>query len=399
MRRGWIDRLAPAGGALAAAALAQGWAGIALGAAVALALAALLRPRAAPPPAAAPAPPAPSALAMLRQVPRPLLVIGADDRVLLANEAAHALLARPLEGLHVATAFRAPSFIAAVDETLAGGNGDVFEFRIRRPGPVLLAATVAPLALPEGGRGAVVALEEAGGRASVDATRSDFVANASHELRTPIAAIASLVETARGAAADDAAARERFLGMAADQCARMARLVEDLLSLSRAELQENVAPTERQDLRAVLADAAGALRGMAAERGATLEGPPPGPPVPVLASRDELGQVFTALIENALRHGGEGVRVTLGIEARDGQALASVADDGPGIERRHLPRLTERFYRAEPKGGGTGLGLAIAKHILLRHRGSLRIDSEPGKGARFTAVLPAAPESDAISAR
>jgi two-component system phosphate regulon sensor histidine kinase PhoR len=230
--------------------------------------------------------------------------------------------------------------------------------------------------------------------------RADFVANASHELRTPLASLKGFVETLQGAAKDDPAARERFLEVMREQTARMSRLVDDLLSLSRVEMREHLPLPARVDLEDALAHVVQVLQPLAAQAGASLELARLGRPALVRGDRDEIVQVFQNLIQNAIKYGKQGgqVRIAIGEEpaagSRPARFTASVADDGPGIAPEHLPRLTERFYRvdaaASRERGGTGLGLAIVKHILNRHRGELLIRSRVGEGSTFTVTLPAA---------
>lgn len=332
-------------------------------------------------------------IALLTTFPVPMLLIDEAGVVRSASDEAERLLARDLEGLPISSIFRAPTVVSAVEEAISGGKEDTFDFRMRRPRELTLTATVRPLPGSEGLRAAMI-LRDSTGQVQVDATRSDFVANASHELRTPLAAISGIVETLRGSARDDPEAQERFLGIIAKQIDRMTRLVSDLLSLSRVELQENVAPTERQNLRGILAEVISAARPMAEELGVEVDAPLPDDLPKVFGSRDELAQVFVNLIDNAIHYGNS--RVTIEAETLDDTVGITVSDDGPGIEGHHIPRLTERFYRADAGGArgrhGTGLGLAIVKHIVSRHRGTLGIVSEPGAGSRFTIALPIADE-------
>jgi two-component system phosphate regulon sensor histidine kinase PhoR len=237
----------------------------------------------------------------------------------------------------------------------------------------------------------------------IERMRSDFVANASHEIRTPLAAIHGLIETLQGPARDDAAAREAFLDTMAQETARMTRLVDDLLSLSRIELAAHQPPTERCDVDRVLARVVDRMRPLAAKRRVRLEYVDGEALPPVLADGDQLHQLFVNLIDNAIKYGG-GKPVRIETEARAAApadaggvsgrpcVVVSVVDSGDGIAAEHIPRLTERFYRvdkARSRGqGGTGLGLAIVKHIVRRHGGHLAIASQLGKGSRFTVYLP-----------
>jgi two-component system phosphate regulon sensor histidine kinase PhoR len=235
----------------------------------------------------------------------------------------------------------------------------------------------------------------------LDRMRGDFIANASHELRTPLASLTGFVETLLGPAKNDEANRERFLKIMLEQAQRMSRLVDDLLSLTRLEMKAHVRPTERVDLAALLQLAADLLIPVAKTRQTSLVVAVDGS-APVTGDRDELTQVFSNLIENAVKYGRDGGRIDLAIaaEASDrGEAgwLVTVSDDGPGIAPEHLPRLTERFYRVDAARSraqkGTGLGLAIVKHIVNRHDGRLQFRSELGAGTVVSVWLPAAPEA------
>jgi two-component system phosphate regulon sensor histidine kinase PhoR len=226
--------------------------------------------------------------------------------------------------------------------------------------------------------------------------RADFVANASHELRTPLASLIGFIETLRGPAADDPVAQQRFLQIMAEQSDRMRRLIDDLLGLSRIELAEHQAPSGRADIAAVARAEAEAMAPILAARKARLSlDLAEGAAEP--ADADQIAQVLRNLLDNAIRHGREGGQIRLTVApgaAPDGRPglVVSVTDDGPGIPRDHIPRLTERFYRVDKgrsrRAGGTGLGLAIVKHIVNRHRGHLAIESEEGSGTTFRVWLP-----------
>jgi two-component system, OmpR family, phosphate regulon sensor histidine kinase PhoR len=232
--------------------------------------------------------------------------------------------------------------------------------------------------------------------------RADFVANVSHELRTPLASLIGFIETLQGPAADDKPAQQRFLAIMAEQGARMNRLIDDLLSLSRIELTEHQPPSDWLDLRQLVPRVAAGFEPRLAERSVRLALRLDEDLPDLQADSDQIAQVLQNLMDNAVKYGREGGTMAVAVAraapgarwpARLG-VLISVTDDGGGIPRQHLPRLTERFYRVD-KGrsravGGTGLGLAIVKHIVNRHRGQLVIDSEEGKGTTVSVWLPAA---------
>jgi two-component system, OmpR family, phosphate regulon sensor histidine kinase PhoR len=228
--------------------------------------------------------------------------------------------------------------------------------------------------------------------------RADFVANASHELRTPLATLSGFIETLQGPARDDTPARERFLGIMKQQAFRMARLIDDLLSLSRIELNAHVRPETPVDLVTTVRQVTDAMQTLAQDRGVQIVFEAPAEPIVVTGDRDELVRVFENLVENALKYGAAGKRVEITVTRTTGsvaEAVVSIRDFGPGISPEHLPRLTERFYRVDVaqsrSEGGTGLGLALVKHILARHQGRLTIDSTLGQGATFAVRLPLRP--------
>jgi two-component system phosphate regulon sensor histidine kinase PhoR len=231
----------------------------------------------------------------------------------------------------------------------------------------------------------------------VEQMRADFVANASHELRTPLAALSGFIETLQGPAKNDPAAREKFLGIMQGQATRMARLIDDLLSLSRIELNAHLQPNTPVELAPIVRQVVDGLQTLARDRGVEIKVIPQPDGAGVLGDRDELIRALENLVENALKYGAAGKRVDVTLsrgQTRSGapEARIAVRDFGPGIAPEHLPRLTERFYRVDVADsraqGGTGLGLALAKHVLNRHGGRLTIDSTPGQGATFTMHLP-----------
>jgi two-component system phosphate regulon sensor histidine kinase PhoR len=222
--------------------------------------------------------------------------------------------------------------------------------------------------------------------------RVDFIANVSHELRTPLASLVGFIETLQGHAREDPASRERFLDIMRGQAWRMTRLIDDLLSLSRIELREHVAPGGVADLAGIASQMIETLRPMARERGVSITLDSDGQPATVQGDSDELLRVVENLVENAVKYGESGKRVEVALARRAREIELSVRDYGPGIAHEHLPRLTERFYRVNVadsrEKGGTGLGLAIVKHIVSRHRGRLHIESELGAGATFRVIHP-----------
>jgi two-component system phosphate regulon sensor histidine kinase PhoR len=224
--------------------------------------------------------------------------------------------------------------------------------------------------------------------------RVDFVAHASHELRTPLASLLGFIETLQGPARNDDRVREKFLGLMQAQGERMRRLINDLLSLSRIEMNAHDRPSTLVDLAIIAKQVCEMMAGIARENDVAIETSLPHE-MPVQGDHDELVQVIQNLIENAVKYASSGRRIVVSGLLRQGVLNGvelSVQDFGPGIAPEHLPRLTERFYRVNVQEsrsrGGTGLGLAIVKHILNRHRGRLTISSEISEGSTFTVKLP-----------
>ncbi len=377
------------------------------------------------------APPhAPPYATILERLPDPLMVIAAEEaddltgrRFVFANAAARELFRIQADGALLVTAVRNPQVLEAVDEALFGGVERAVEYETGGAQGRSWIAYARPLGERDGvSRLALLVLRDETDARRSERTRADFLANASHELRTPLASLSGFIETLRGHAKDDAGARDKFLSIMQAQAERMSRLISDLMSLSRIELNEHIAPLGRVDLAMAVIDVIDALAPQAKEKAVSFDPalPPRGAAV-VEGDRDQIIQVVQNLIDNAIKYTPRDgvVRVELypGLNAesaaapRDpaaarmslltpdhaaGERYATlrVSDKGPGLAREHLPRLTERFYRVEgQKSGersGTGLGLAIVKHIMNRHRGGLTVESIQGDGATFGIYLPMA---------
>jgi two-component system, OmpR family, phosphate regulon sensor histidine kinase PhoR len=338
--------------------------------------------------------------AIVERLPDPLLVLGADRAVRRTNAAA-----RMAFGADMQAVLRHPVLRAAVDRAFSQHSPQSAELSLAAPIPREVQATVLfmdpPLA--DGGT-AIVVLSDRTRERAVERMRADFVANVSHELRTPLASVVGFIDTLRGPAADDPPAQQRFLAIMAEQAGRMNRLIDDLLGLSRIELTEHQPPNELVALDVLVERIAAGFEPRLAARRMTVELAVSANLPRIIADSDQLAQVLQNLVDNAVKYGREGGMVRIAVSpsgpggrwpARSGLVL-SVSDDGPGVDRAHVPRLTERFYRVDKgrsrSAGGTGLGLAIVKHIVNRHRGQLVIDSEEGRGSTFSVWLPLAVE-------
>jgi two-component system phosphate regulon sensor histidine kinase PhoR len=329
---------------------------------------------------------------MLDQLPIPVMLLDPDERVLFVNQSMRGVLGPGLDRKRASSVLRNPDVLWAIAEAREGRNVDV-PFSLPVPIERHFQAYAASISVAP--PVTAVLLHDLTMVRKSEQMRADFIANASHELRTPLAAVSGFIETLRGHAKDDEAARDQFLDIMAVEAARMRRLIDDLLSLTRIEMNEHVAPQDRVALEGAVRQAANALKPLAAQEGITVTvDAPPGLP-DVIGQHDELVQLFQNLVHNAIKYGRQNGQVAVTMGLADGQVFVAVKDDGEGIAPNAIPRLTERFYRVDVKRsrerGGTGLGLAIVKHIVSRHQGRLSIDSKLGEGSTFTVFLPAAP--------
>ncbi|WP_439273825.1 ATP-binding protein [Pseudochrobactrum sp. HB0163] len=336
-------------------------------------------------------------------LPDPLVLFDADGTILYINHAAREAFPPLARDTSLYLCFRSPEMHALIQGILADGQARSTDYLERLPLERWYRASVMTFETAEGEADCFILIfRDQTDLRRIDRMRADFIANASHELRTPLASLRGFIETLQGAARDDAAARDRFLGVMQKQADRMSRLIDDLLSLSRLEMKAAIPLKERVDIGLILSHVVETLSPMATEAGVRIEWTKPDHPVWLPGDKDELIQVFQNLIENACKYGQSGKRVVVTLDEYDNKPIPNeaenmrgfsvrVEDFGPGIPAEHIPRLTERFYRVDVDSSrshkGTGLGLAIVKHILTRHRGRLIIRSQLGKGSVFTAVF------------
>ncbi len=334
-------------------------------------------------------------------LPDAAIVLDAAGGVIAFNDAARFIAPALRQGEPALISLRMPELVDAVRRASKSREPQRVEFFERVPLDRWFEAFVVPVKLAgvAGWRADVLLMtfNDLSPLRRVEEMRADFVANASHELRTPLAALLGFIETLQGPAKNDPAAREKFLAIMQGQATRMARLIDDLLSLSRIELNAHLQPNTPVDLAPIVRQVADGLQTLARDRSVAIKLTMPQEALIVLGDRDELIRALENLVENALKYGeaGKRVEITLGpAQTRAGapEARIAVRDHGPGIAPEHLPRLTERFYRVDVADsraqGGTGLGLALVKHVLNRHGGRLSIESTLGQGATFTMHLP-----------
>ncbi len=334
-------------------------------------------------------------------LPGPAIVLDRDGRVIAFNAAASGIAPSLRRGEPALITLRMPELVDAIRRATATRTAQRVEFFERVPLDRWFEAFVTPVKLANAGDTRpdilLMTFNDLTPLRRVEEMRADFIANASHELRTPLAALLGFIETLQGPAKNDPVAREKFLGIMQGQATRMARLIDDLLSLSRIELNAHLQPNTPLDLAPIVRQVADGLQTLARDREVVIKVVAPPDALIVLGDRDELIRALENLVENALKYGAAGKRIDITLtrgQTRAGvpEVRVAVRDYGPGIAPEHLPRLTERFYRVDVADsraqGGTGLGLALVKHVLNRHGGRLSIESTPGAGASFTMHLP-----------
>jgi two-component system, OmpR family, phosphate regulon sensor histidine kinase PhoR len=334
-------------------------------------------------------------------LPGPAIVLDRDGRVIAFNAAAAAIAPSLRRGEPALITLRMPELVEAIRRAAASRTPQRVEFFERVPLDRWFEAFVTPVRLANVGDARsdilLMTFNDLTPLRRVEEMRADFIANASHELRTPLAALLGFIETLQGTAKDDPVARAKFLAIMQGQATRMARLIDDLLSLSRIELNAHLQPNTPLDLSPIVRQVVDGLQTLARDRDVAIKVAALQDDLVVLGDRDELIRALENLVENALKYGAAGKRVDITLARSQTRAGApevrlGVRDYGPGIAPEHLPRLTERFYRVDVidsrAQGGTGLGLALVKHVLARHGGRLSIESTLGEGATFTMHLP-----------
>lgn len=337
----------------------------------------------------------------------PDILIMTDDNKMIVrtNRAARNIFGQNLAHRHLREIIHSEKLTNAVSVVIEDLRGQQVEFHLPGEVPRDFNAIIERFPIPsEGGISIVITLTDITQQKRIQSMRADFVANASHEIRTPLASIIGFIETLRGPAKDDPVARDEFLRVMGDQAERMSKLVNDLLSLSKIEMNAHTSPTAKVDLLRIIRAEKQHFEWACQQKNVTLR-LKLNDNLPMTRGDDEeLAQVVRNLVGNAIKYTNPDTEIVL--TARLTSALPddhnfrmlsraicfSVEDHGEGIPKEHIPRLTERFYRVDTartrKVGGTGLGLAIVKHVLNRHHGVMTIESEVGQGAIFSVYLP-----------
>ena len=334
---------------------------------------------------------------LLNILPSPYILIDRNGRLTFINAEAKSIVPDSQIGSHISNVFRSPVFLSAVENAIHKDKEKILSFEIETPQFRQLKAHIFFISsskIPNSFNDIFIQFTDESTHIRSEKIRTDFVANASHELRTPLTSIMGYIETLQGHAKKDVKMQKVFLDLMNKQAGKMERLISDLMSLSRLEIDELKPISSTCSVKEIIEELVNSLKPLSLDNNVSLSFKIPKNFSSVVGDPSQLRQLFSNLIENAIKYSGKKSKVNIYISKEKNKDMFGVVveDNGHGIAPEHLSRLTERFYRAnssaEIEKEGTGLGLSIVKHILIRHRGKLQIDSKLGKGSKFIAWLP-----------
>ena len=334
---------------------------------------------------------------LLYILPSPYILIDRNGRLTFINAEAKSIVPDSQIGSHISNVFRSPVFLSAVENAILKDKEKILSFEIETPQFRQLKAHIFFISsskIPNSFNDIFIQFTDESTHIRSEKIRTDFVANASHELRTPLTSIMGYIETLQGHAKKDVKMQKVFLDLMNKQAGKMERLISDLMSLSRLEIDELKPISSTCSVKEIIEELVNSLKPLSVDNNVSLSFKIPKNFSSVIGDPSQLRQLFSNLIENAIKYSGKKSKVNIYISKEKNKDMFGVVveDNGHGIAPEHLSRLTERFYRAnssaEIEKEGTGLGLSIVKHILIRHRGKLQIDSKLGKGSKFIAWLP-----------
>ena len=334
---------------------------------------------------------------LLNILPSPYILIDRNGRLTFINAEAKSIVPDSQIGSHISNVFRSPVFLSAVENAIHKDKEKILSFEIETPQFRQLKTHIFFISsskIPNSFNDIFIQFTDESTHIRSEKIRTDFVANASHELRTPLTSIMGYIETLQGHAKKDVKMQKVFLDLMNKQAGKMERLISDLMSLSRLEIDELKPISSTCSVKEIIEELVNSLKPLSVDNNVSLSFKIPKNFSSVIGDPSQLRQLFSNLIENAIKYSGKKSKVNIYISKEKNKDMFGVVveDNGHGIAPEHLSRLTERFYRAnssaEIEKEGTGLGLSIVKHILIRHRGKLQIDSKLGKGSKFIAWLP-----------
>ncbi|MCF6344559.1 MAG: ATP-binding protein [Devosiaceae bacterium] len=326
----------------------------------------------------------------------PFIILDEKANIIFANDLAKNEFSELTIGNPISFYLRNPDLVLALDELMKSGQSQNIEMHQSVPNEKYFEISIALFKNPSSSQvKTMLILHDVSKQRHSDSMRSDFIANASHELRTPLTSLIGFIETLQGSGANDKAVREKFLKIMENQAGRMSKLIDDLLSLSRIEQSQHVKPSEKVDLNKTISNVLETLQNQAKAAGLKIILDMEKQPVIIIGDEDELFEAFENLIDNAIKYGEGSDHIEIKLaqinDNSDFDYRLNIIDFGQGIGAKHLPRLTERFYRVNAQNSkkkkGTGLGLAIVKHILNRHGATMNITSKKDKGTNVEVLL------------
>lgn len=322
---------------------------------------------------------------ILKSIPDPLLIINQEGIIERSNEAVHELTGNvATTGKHFYEVIRSPEFFSLIDEVKTKQTAGIADMKLDEPTERYMTARVSPLFYRKGDfSGYIALLHDTTRLKRLEEMRKDFVANVSHEIKTPVTAIRGFAETLIDGAIDDKENALDFLRTIKSHSKRLNRLVDDLLMISKLELGVETMNKMETDISEIIDSVINTLGRKAEEKGLTLKASIVSDDTHLIADRDKLIEIFLNLTDNAIKFTDKG-EITLGMKTENGKNYLFVEDAGIGVPQKYIPRLGERFFRVDTSRsrelGGTGLGLAIVKHIVMAHGWEMKIESEEGSG-------------------
>lgn len=324
-----------------------------------------------------------------------VIILDKSKNVCCANNSALTRFGNDIEGKNISLILRDANLLESIDQAIIDKKTKIVDIEIKLPIFEFYKANIipGPSKLCSEDQSVIIFLKDLTEIYKTQRFKSDFVANVSHELRTPLQSIKLGLETINeGHATNDFESQKKFLPIILKQTSRMENLVSDLLSLSKIELQEHIRPNNKVDLNDIISHVLEINSDLVKKRKIKIEYIVEGNDWVILGDRNRLIEVFTNLIDNACKYSEENSTIKISLTDKDKIFLFSIKDQGVGIPKKYLPRITERFFRVDParskEAGGTGLGLAIVKHIVNQHKAQMEIFSEEGKGTEFIIEFP-----------
>ena len=331
----------------------------------------------------------------LEDLPDQVLIIDKFKTINYANKSSKNHFGPNIENQNISSIVRDPSLLSQIDESLEKNKSGILDIEIKQPNFQFFKVSVmpGPKNLLADSDTVIIFFKDLTDIIKVQKLKSDFVANVSHELRTPLQSIKLGLETINnGHATKDLESQKKILPVVLQQTSRMENIVNDLLSLSRIELQEHIRPNDKVDLNEIISHSIELHQEILKKNNIKCEFEEKSKSIKTNGDRNRLIEVFNNLIDNAIKYSEKNKKIIIKTKIVEDSFIAVIKDEGIGISKENIPQITERFFRVDPakskEVGGTGLGLAIVKHIVNQHRAEMIISSEINKGTEITLNFP-----------